>query len=319
MPDSITTIDCEHMFPGHVGAFLLVEGERAAFVDNGAADSVPLLLAALAARGLRPEQVEYAMVTHAHLDHAGGTSTLLAACPTATVLAHPKAARHLISPARLIAGAKMVYGEAMYAKLYGDFPPCPAERVRTVADGEVVAWGGRALRFFHTLGHATHHLCIHDSRSNGVFTGDAFGIIHPELQDGERPYVFPVAAPPEFDPPEAKRAIQAILDTGAERFYASHFGRFDGLARRAEQLLCCLDRCEALIQEACSSAITDAALHGLVAERVRAMTIEEVTRCGFDFEAVSRHLEPDILLNTSGILVAATRRRKRRSESAEAS
>ena len=139
---TVRTIDCQYLgLPGFAAAYLIVEGDRAAFVENNTAHAVPLLLKALAEAGLSPEQVEYAFVTHVHLDHAGGSSALMEACPRATLVAHPRAARHLIDPSKLVASATQVYGAERFRQLYGEIRPIDEARVRTAEDGERLRLG----------------------------------------------------------------------------------------------------------------------------------------------------------------------------------
>ena len=113
------TIDCDYVLPQVACAYLRIQGDEAAFIETNTTHAVPKLLSTLAAEGMKPEQVRYVIITHVHLDHAGGTSALLAACPNATVLAHPRAARHLVDPEKLVASARAVYGEAKFDALYG--------------------------------------------------------------------------------------------------------------------------------------------------------------------------------------------------------
>ena len=177
---SITTIDCHYLDrPEFAAAYLVADGDEAAFIDNNTNHALPRLLAALADTGLAPEQVRYLIITHVHLDHAGGTSALAGACPNATVLAHPRAFRHVTEPKKLVDSAKSVYGDDEFRRLYGEIQALPAERVRVMEDGERVSLGQRKLEFLHTRGHANHHFCIADSGSGSVFTGDAFGLIYP--------------------------------------------------------------------------------------------------------------------------------------------
>jgi glyoxylase-like metal-dependent hydrolase (beta-lactamase superfamily II) len=245
----VVTIDCDYLEPAFAAAYLVVEGDKALFVDNNTAHATDRLMSALSAADLRPDQVEYLIVTHAHLDHAGGTSALLARCPRATVLAHPKAARTLIDPTKLVASARKVYGEAEFARLYGDLGPLPAARVRAVEDEERFRFGGSTLRFFHTKGHATHHFCIHHSTSNGVFSGDAFGLRYPALQS-KGLFIFPSTSPIDFEPVEARRSVRRIVETGAERVFPTHFGEVREVKEAAEQLIAHLDAHEQVLQEA---------------------------------------------------------------------
>ena len=181
----------------------MVEKDQAAFVDTNTTHSVPLLIEKLRTLGLSPEAVSYLIITHVHLDHAGGASALLKLCPNATLLAHPKAARHMIDPSKLVTSAKKVYGEAQFDQLYGAIDSIPKERVQVIEDGEVIAFGTRTFQFFYTRGHANHHFCIWDSASNGVFTGDSFGLAYPALQKRGL-FIFPSTSPTDFDPDEAR-------------------------------------------------------------------------------------------------------------------
>ena len=152
--------------------------------------------------GLKPEDVQYLIITHVHLDHAGGSSALLKACPNAVLLAHPRAATHIIDPTKLIKSARLVYGESAFEKLYGEIEPVASARVRVMNDGETVQFGSRNLHFFYTRGHANHHFCILDSGSEGIFTGDSFGLAYPALQKNGL-LIIPSTSPTDFNPDEA--------------------------------------------------------------------------------------------------------------------
>lgn len=311
-PPSIALIDCHyHGKPETAAAFLIVEGGRAAFVDNNTNLAVPRLLAALAERGCTPEQVDYAIVTHIHLDHAGGTAELLKHCPNATVLAHPKAARHLTDPSRLIAGSKVVYGDEAFAALYGTIEPVPEDRVRIMDDGDTLTWGGRTLTFVHTKGHATHHFCIHDSGANAIFAGDAFGLGRmPSMRPGP-PFTVCTSSPPEFDPPEARLSVQRILDTGADWVYITHFGYFNDLEARARQLLQSIDQMDAVARDAATTALHGAALQPYCEQRITEAMRDHLVSCGVhDPAADLAWLGRDIGLNAMGAAIYAERLRR---------
>jgi glyoxylase-like metal-dependent hydrolase (beta-lactamase superfamily II) len=142
----IHTIDTGYVRPRFDAAYLVVENGRGAFVDCGTNHSVDRLLAALAPAGLTPDDVDWLVLTHVHLDHAGGAGTLMQHLPNAQLVAHPRAAPHMIDPARLIAGAMAVYGEAEFTRHYGELLPVPAGRVVVADDGHVVDLAGRPLR-----------------------------------------------------------------------------------------------------------------------------------------------------------------------------
>jgi glyoxylase-like metal-dependent hydrolase (beta-lactamase superfamily II) len=155
-------------------------------------------------------------------------------CPNAVLLAHPKAARHMIDPSRLIASAKSVYGEE-FDTLYGDIIPVAESRVRVMEDGEILTWQNRFFKFIYTRGHANHHFCIYDSGSNGIFTGDSFGIAYPSLQK-EKPFIFPTTTPTDFNPEEAILSLDKIIESGAKKAYLTHFGTIENLPYLKDEL-----------------------------------------------------------------------------------
>ena len=173
--------------PGTACCYLLVDHGEAAFIETGTARSVPLLLEALAQAGLTREQVRYVIPTHVHLDHAGGAGALLQHLPAATLLVHPRGARHLIDPTRLIEGAQQVYGAARFAELYGQIVAAPAERVCEALDHSSWPLGNRHLLIRDTPGHARHHFCIWDEASRGWFSvGYYYGWAWPVVDSGRR-------------------------------------------------------------------------------------------------------------------------------------
>lgn len=310
-PSSIITVDSLYDRPERAAVFLIVEGDRAAFVDNNTTLAVPHLLAALAEQGMTPEQVDYAIVTHVHLDHAGGTAELVKHCPNATVLAHPKAARHLIDPSRIVAGATAVYGAETFANRYGVIDPVPEDRVRSMEDGETLVWGRRTLTFLHTKGHASHHFCIHDSGDNVVFAGDAFGLSRMSSMRPGAAFTVCTSSPPEFDPAEARISVQRILDTGADWAFLTHYGYFGDLEVRAAELLRSIDDLERIGREAAATSLSGEALQAFCQPRVVAAFEAHLRGIGvLDVAADMAWLEEDIRLNAMGLGFYAERVRR---------
>ena len=235
-PHGITAIDCEYLYPGHAAAHLLVDGGRAAFVDVGTNFSVPYLLAGLDELGIARECVDYLLLTHVHLDHAGGAGALLQALPNARAFLHPRGAPHLIDPAKLIAGSKVVYGEARYAQLYGELVPIPAARVHEVRDGEHVRLGARTLELIHTPGHALHHYAVVDAAHASLFPGDTFGISYRALDSARGAFIFPAATPTQFDPVQLVASIERMLAYRPESMYLMHYSRVQEVPRLGESL-----------------------------------------------------------------------------------
>ncbi|MEJ2603580.1 MAG: MBL fold metallo-hydrolase [Gammaproteobacteria bacterium] len=316
--DDIITIDCHYLDrPEFAAAYLIVEGDEAAFVDNNTNHAMPRLLEALDGAGLEPEQVRYLIVTHVHLDHAGATSALADACPGATVLAHPRAARHIIDPEKLVASASAVYGEAEFERLYGRIEPVAAARVREMDDGETLRFGQRELTFLHTRGHANHHFCVADSGSDSIFAGDAFGLHYPALQ-GAGPFAIPSTSPTDFDGPLAREAVQRIVERRPARVYPTHFGAVTAIEETAGQLQRHLEFAERTMLDAESSTLDDEALYDYILPRLRDYFAGLLDGMG----DVGRRagtwdlLELDLDLNAQGLAWTATKRRRKAREAA---
>jgi glyoxylase-like metal-dependent hydrolase (beta-lactamase superfamily II) len=319
----ITTIDCQYMHPRFAASYLVQDFQgsgRALFIDNNTAHSVPLLLKALAEKGMTPEQVEYVIITHVHLDHAGGSSALMKACPNATLLAHPKAAPHMIDPKRLTASAKIVYGPEKFREMYGEISPIPAERVRAMQDEELLPFGSSMLRFFHTRGHANHHFCVElrGPEAAVVFTGDAFGLAYPDVQPKEGGlFILPSTSPTDFDAEEARKSIDKIVRTGASTAYLTHFGGVTNLKNAAIELKEYIDFSDALLNEAAASSLPDEKLAEFCEERVRTVITSMLEAKGLSLAGeVEQILALDIELNAAGIAhVAHKTRDKQRNPS----
>lgn len=303
------TIDCGYLRPRLAAAYLRVAGDEAAFVETNTSRATPVLLDALAQRGLHPEDVRYIIVTHAHLDHAGGAGALVRACPNATLLAHPRAARHLIDPTKLVASAAKVYGEERFRALYGVLDPIPSERVRVLEDRAKVELGDATLQFFHVRGHANHHFVVLDPAIDAVFTGDAFGLRYPDLQR-PGPFAFPSTSPTDFDALEARRAVDRIAGLGVRSALLTHFGEVRELDAVAAQLRGWID-----ISEFALDAAAEGDLSGAAMERSIAATLweafERAARAqGMTLDVRDRDmLRLDVELNAQGIALAAVRRR----------
>ena len=295
--------------PAFCAAYLLVENGRAAFIDCGTLHSVPVMLAALEAAGLAPDAVDWLIATHVHLDHAGGAGALLRELPSATLVVHPRGAPHLVDPAKLIASARQVYGDALFDRAYGGLVPAPAERVLEAADGQVLELAGRPLLLVHTPGHALHHLSVWDARTRAWFTGDTFGISYREFDVGGRPFAIPTTSPVQFDPVQMKDSIRRLLSAQPETCYVTHFGAVRDVQRVGLRLIEQVDAMVALAQF-----LDDApgghealrqALAKLYVDRARIHGVAEPER------VVPELLEVDIALNAQGLIAWLERGRKK--------
>lgn len=232
----ISAIDAHYRRPGLAAFYLLVEGDRAAFIDTGTTHSVPDALAVLRHKGLTPEDVVYVIPTHVHLDHAGGAGEMMRRCPNARLVAHPKGARHLIDPAKLIAGVTAVYGSDVVVRDFDGIVPVDAARVIEAPDDFTLELNGRRLRFLDTPGHARHHFCVWDERSRGLFTGDTFGLSYREFDTDKGPFVFPTTTPVQFEPEALHASLDRLLQLHPQHLYLTHFGRIAAPERAAAQM-----------------------------------------------------------------------------------
>ncbi|KGD64794.1 metallo-beta-lactamase family protein [Alcanivorax nanhaiticus] len=223
LPLGITRIDTAMVHDELAACYLMEAGGECAIIETGTHNTVPIILALLDEKGISREQVQYVIPTHVHLDHAGGVGGLMQALPEATLLIHPRGARHMIDPSKLKAGATAVYGEEKFAEIYGDVIPVDEDRVRTMEDGETVMLGDRRLEFYDTPGHARHHFCVYDPLSKGIFTGDTFGLSYPSLTTDKGPFILPTTTPVQFEPQALKASIQRLLDLQPERIYLTHY------------------------------------------------------------------------------------------------
>jgi glyoxylase-like metal-dependent hydrolase (beta-lactamase superfamily II) len=205
-------------------------------VDVGTAYSVPALLHALDARGVAREAVEYVILTHVHLDHAGGAGQLMEALPAARLVVHPRGARHMVDPSRLWAGASEVYGEEAMRRSYGSLVPVPAARVVEAPDGFALELGGRPLVFLDTPGHARHHVCIWDEASRSMFTGDTFGLSYRELASDRGAFILPTTTPVQFEPEALKVSIDRLVSHGPRAMLLTHYSQVTEVERLAADL-----------------------------------------------------------------------------------
>jgi glyoxylase-like metal-dependent hydrolase (beta-lactamase superfamily II) len=314
-PAEVHTIDTFYTGrPELAAAYLIEGGEGAAFVETNTTGALPRLLAALDAHGLEPAQVRYVIITHIHLDHAGGAGALMAACENATLLAHPRAAPHAIDPTRIVAGAKKVYGDARFDELYGEIVPVPEARVRVVEDEEEIDLGARPLRFLHTRGHANHHFCIHDLRAEAVFTGDAFGLLYPSLQRNGV-LALPSTTPTDFDAPAARASVERIRASGATRVFPTHFGVHTDIDGAAAALDRQLEAYGEIVDEGDHSGREGEELDEFCLARTRELMRAQLEQRGLasDADALAQ-IELDTELNAQGLAFAVRKRRYKRSQ-----
>jgi glyoxylase-like metal-dependent hydrolase (beta-lactamase superfamily II) len=295
----IRAIDTGFVRPKFDAAYLIVEDGRAAFVDTGTNHAVPRLLQALAAAGLAPEAVDWVIATHVHLDHAGGAGLLMQHLPRATLVVHPRGARHLIDPSALVDGARAVYGEDELQRSYGTIVGVDAARVLSTHDGSTLRLAERELRFLDTPGHARHHHCIWDERSRGFFTGDTFGLSYREFDTGNGPWLLPTTTPVQFEPDALRASVRRLLSFDPARMYLTHFGPVGDVQRLGADLLEQIDEMVGLGESLRSHPDRHAALKQGLEAMYRARVARHGCAMGGD-DAVAL-LALDIELNAQGL------------------
>ena len=216
---AITAVDTFMAGRPVVTSAYLVHGREPALVETGPTTSVEAVHAGLSSLGLGPDDLAHIVVTHIHLDHAGGVGRLAAAFPSATVWVHERGAPHLADPAKLVASAARVYGEERLKTLFGPVDPTPESRLRSVAEGDEITIGDRSLEVMYTPGHASHHVSLVDSASGAVFTGDALGVHLPDVR-----VLQPATPPPDIDVELGVRSIERIKERAETLLLFSHFG-----------------------------------------------------------------------------------------------
>ncbi len=220
----IVQIDVMYTGFPRISASYLITKPVPVLIETGPKPSLPYILAALRRLQLKPEDLRYVILTHIHLDHCGGAGTLLRQCPAATLIVHERGGRHLIDPAKLIAGTRQVYGEE-FSRLFDRVDPVAPERLHMPADGEILnLGGGRTLTFLDTPGHSYHHLCIYDSLSQGIFCGDAVGLSYPDLADLGIPYYLPTSSPSQFNPQAMVQSLHKLAAHNPRCLFFTHFG-----------------------------------------------------------------------------------------------
>ena len=299
LDDGITAIDTEYARPLLDASHLIVEQGRAAFVDTGVNDSVPLLLDALAQHDLDVGDVDYVFLTHIHLDHAGGAGTLMQRLPNATCVVHPRGAPHMANPEKLIAGTEAVYGAEQSRAMYGTIMPIDAARIIEADDGGWIDLNGRALQTIYTEGHARHHYVLHDPASRGVFTGDSFGISYRELDTANGEFIYPTSTPIDFDPAAAHDACDRILGLEPRYAYLTHYSRVSNLEKLAGDMHDCIDAYRAMALACANEADRQKTLE----DRMFDFLAARLDAHGFagDRDAMWSLLNIDVVLNAQGL------------------
>ena len=295
----ITAIDADYVRPGLAASHLVVDHGRAAFVDTGTTLPLLNLLGALEFKGIDPADVDWVLTTHVHLDHAGGAGALMQALPNARCAVHPRGARHLAEPSKLIAGSIAVYGEERYRSLYGEIVPIDETRMFIPEDGERITLGSRTLELIHTPGHALHHYCVVDLDHDRIFSVDTFGISYRDFDVDGREFILPTTTPVHFDPEALCNSVDRLMSYEPEAIYLTHYAEVRDLRRLAGEMK---DRVRAFADLGRQHAKAPDRAWKL-RTGMYALLSRWLDEHGFPADAKKRHwlLEDDIELNSQGI------------------
>ncbi len=268
-----------------LGGVYLLDEEKKAIIDSGPVSSADVVLDGIRQIGVRPENIDYIILTHIHLDHAGGAGVLLKNMPQAQVIVHHKGARHLVNPASLVKSAIEVLGEEALAR-EGEVIPIKREQVRPAYDGDVIRLSEKQiLSFIDAPGHAPHVLCIHESRNNGLFVGDVVGI----RIAGDSEVLLVATPPPSFDADDWINTLKRLTKLNASIIYFSHFGTSNNAQ---DYLRLAINKLEAwydMVVEAVQESGLDRLLEKMIAQ-ARA-ELEPIRK----MEAHYKHLTEDVL------------------------
>lgn len=295
--NGVFSVDAGYEGDERTAVYIIRDEGRAAIVETAHNRALASVMDALLVLGIPSANVDYIFVTHVHLDHAGGAGKFMELFKNAKLVVHPRGARHMAAPDKLIDSVEKVYGKEEALRLYGKLVPVQKERIIAAADGQIFCVGSRTVACTETAGHAKHHLIFHDLAANVIFAGDAFGISYPRMKtaDGGR-WAVPSTSPVQFEPEEMKVSVMKILCSDAEKVYLTHYGEVNNLRAVAEQLIREIDRSVAMTRCVCGD--LDAIMEGL---RGAYLCEGKISGWRESEDALLKLLELDIKLNAQGL------------------
>ena len=297
--DGISVIDSEYYSKDFAAIYLLKQKNKVIIIETGTNYSVPHVKEALSQVGLSFSDVSYVIPTHVHLDHAGGAGLLMMQCQNAALVVHPRGARHLIDPSKLVAGAKAVYGENKFKEYYGEIFPIDANRVIQADDNFILNFDGRELRFIDTPGHARHHFCIWDKATKSMFTGDTFGISYRDLDHQDELYILPSTSPVQFDPEALIQSINRIMEFKPERVCLTHFSAIKPTKKATNKLIESIHFVSNLAIKYADKNDSESIIY----KKMMDYFLEGLNEIGFQNNDYAKdRLSLDVLINTQGLI-----------------
>ena len=234
---NIFCFDANYFRKNFAAIHFINQNNKLLIVDTATNHSAKRFLNTLHSMNISPESVEWIVLTHVHLDHAGGAGFLMKMCPNARLAVHPRGVRHMVNPEKLWASVISVYGKEEAEKQYGKLIPVDENRVIGVGEGEVIRFQNRRLQIFDAPGHANHHIVIFDEESKSFFTGDAFGIAYPELASEDGEFIFISSTPTQFDPVKFGTTIKKIMGQKPKSCFLTHFSKIMNIEKNGYELL----------------------------------------------------------------------------------
>ena len=297
--NGVSVIDSGYFSNDFAAIYIIKQNNKVAIIETGTTFSVSNVKKALENDSLSFLDVAYIIPTHVHLDHAGGAGELMKQCLNAKLIVHPRGARHLIDPTKLIAGAMAVYGEKEFKKLYGKVIPIEANRVIEADDSFILDFDGRELKFIDTPGHARHHFCIWDKQTESMFTGDTFGISYRDLDHNDQAYIFPSTSPVQFDPEELIKSIHKIMKYKPKRVCLTHFAAIRPTQKVVEQLIDGIN----FVSNLAKKYATEGDAEKVIQDKMMNYFLEGIEKIGVkDLDFCRERLELDVKINTQGLI-----------------
>lgn len=239
------------------GAIYLIDDDQKAILETGTSWDAGRILDAVQTFGLRPPEIDALIVSHIHLDHAGGAGFLVPEMPRAKVYVHERGFKHLVDPTKLVASAREALGPAE-ASLFGTMRPIPSDRLVAVKDRDRLDLGRHSLVFLDSPGHAPHELTILDERTRCVYTGDAAGLYFP----GDE-ILLPIAPAPSFDLEKNLDTLRRLLELEPAALLFSHYGPHRKPREAIEAMLAAYPAWARIVQEKLAAAGEDGVLREL--------------------------------------------------------
>ena len=301
---NITTIDANYIQKGVAALYMLHKNQHAAFIDTGTCHSFSQVMEVMRQHDITTDNVDYVILTHVHLDHAGGASHMMQQFPNAKLVVHPFGSRHMVDPRKLVAGATAVYGEEKFHTLYGELSPIDATRIIETSDGMTLELQGETLTFLDTPGHAKHHNCIYYENGSACFTGDTLGLAYPNLHENNASLcLLPTTTPVQFSPNDLHESIDKVMAKNPKVLYPTHFGAVRQNAQSIAQLHERVDDYVLLAQQAYQEDDDDILTEKLTLKLLDYMCNQVVNNSpNINLDLARKWLQVDAELNSQGLV-----------------